>query len=72
MTERNAPMHFNLAATLFGEGDHAGALAHYEDVLELDPGYRRAHYGAGAALAMLGRFDEALAHFERETELHPA
>jgi tetratricopeptide (TPR) repeat protein len=46
-------------ATLIG-GDAAGALAHYQKALELNPHDYQLYYSQGSALARLGRMDEAV------------
>jgi tetratricopeptide (TPR) repeat protein len=45
------------------------ALFWYEQALAIDPGYANAHYGCGAALAELGRHEEAACCFERAYSL---
>lgn len=47
------------------------SLDAYERSLELDPEGLGAHANVAAALERLGRDDEALAHRERDIELHP-
>lgn len=47
------------------------ALADYDRVIELDPGYANAFCNRGAVLEKLQRLDEALASFDRAVELNP-
>ncbi len=65
--------HHALAFIAFdGEWDLAKALKHWEEALELRPGYAAAHNLYGQLLTMLlHRFDEASRHFERARELDP-
>ena len=48
-----------LADTKLRQGDHAGAAALLEPAIEIDPGYRTAHYLLGLAYRGLGREDDA-------------
>jgi tetratricopeptide (TPR) repeat protein len=70
---RSAEAHVSLAfiRSLF-EWDWAGAEPLYRRALALNPGYSRAqHWFAGAFLAVLGRFDEALPEIGVARHLDP-
>ena len=53
------------------EGDWFGAETDYNWAIGLNPSYATAHQWYGALLRDMGRFDEALAEFERARELNP-
>ena len=61
----------NVARARLREGDVEAAVPLLEQALELSPGLARAHYFLGAALRALGRYDEALAHFEAARAQYP-
>jgi tetratricopeptide (TPR) repeat protein len=52
------------ASTLMREGSYEKALAIYEGVLKRVPDAPNIHTNMGFALSQLGRYDEAIAHFE--------
>ena len=54
----------NVARALLREGDVEAAVPLLERALELEPALARAHYFLGTALRTLGRYEEALRHFE--------
>lgn len=51
--------------------DPATAEDEFREALSLDPEFAWAHHGLGAALAMRGQTDAAIASFERAIELRP-
>ncbi len=51
--------------------DPATAEEEFRKALSLEPDFAWAHHGLGAALAMRGQTDEAIASFERAIELRP-
>jgi len=61
----------NVARARLQEGDVETAIPLLEQALELSPGLARAHYFLGTALRALGRYDEALAHFEAARAQYP-
>ena len=52
-------------------GDAKGALAEYDEAVQLDPKGAEAHTGRGGALHRLGRSEEALAALGRTVRLSP-
>ncbi|MCO5170802.1 MAG: tetratricopeptide repeat protein [Planctomycetes bacterium] len=54
-----------------GRGDHRGALADLDRVVELDPGSARAHAHRGTARGILGDHAGALEDYDRSIELDP-
>jgi tetratricopeptide (TPR) repeat protein len=58
-------------AMLANQGDHLGAIQHYEAALRSDPRYATATYNLGTQLAAVGRRDEAVMQFQRAIELRP-
>jgi len=52
-------------------GDAAGAEALFRQACETDPGSVEAHANLGLSLQEQGRFDEAIAHYERRLALQP-
>jgi tetratricopeptide (TPR) repeat protein len=57
---RNEHALYYLGAACYERGDHAKALRAYVDALGIAPGYLGAMIGAGQALRMLGRYDQAI------------
>jgi serine/threonine protein kinase/Tfp pilus assembly protein PilF len=51
--------------------DFAEAEAEYRRAIELNPDYATAHHRYGVFLTAMGRFDEAIAEFERARALDP-
>ncbi len=62
VVEPTATAHRNLGLALETRGDLAGALAHYDAAVRIDPANFVAHYNYGAALLAQGRLDEASRH----------
>ena len=61
----------NAASLRLKAKDHAGALALYEQALELNPDNAQANLGMGIALAAVGRGDEAGAFYARSIAISP-
>ena len=57
-------IHSNLA-------EHETALNYYNQAIELDPGYIKAHNNVGNALNELNRPEEAIVHYEKAISLNP-
>ena len=47
------------------------SLSHYSQAIELQPLLHGARYGLGASLAFLGKYEEALPHFEHTFSINP-
>ena len=59
------------ARKLNNEGHRDQALALYTQVLQADPSSYQAHLGAGAALDLDGKYDDARKHFAKAIEVAP-
>ncbi len=62
---------FAKGVSLHQDGDILGAIGAYEQALRFQPTRIDAHSNLGAALAHLGRFDEATEHYRRALEADP-
>jgi len=56
------------AIALQGKGDLSGALAKWQNALELDPTDARANNGMGIALGMAGKTDDAIPYFRKAVQ----
>jgi tetratricopeptide (TPR) repeat protein len=63
VTGPNALAEQCLGNALLDRGELAGAMAHLERSLAISPNFPDAHNNLGTALAVQGRYDEAIAHF---------
>jgi protein O-mannosyl-transferase len=66
-----AAAHNGLASIAARKGDHAGAIEHYRQSLEMVPDYASAHVHLGSLLAKNGDFENAILHLRRSVELEP-
>ena len=62
---------YDESVALKGQGDLEGAVAKLNQLLAVDPNYVLAHSALGVHLQKLGRFDDAIRHALRVTELEP-
>jgi superkiller protein 3 len=62
---------YDRAVDCVAEGDLEGAVAAYQQAIEVDPDFADAWEGLSMALADLGRFSEAIAAAERVVALVP-
>ena len=69
--ERAAFYRYQLAETLIGTGDRAGAEAAYRDALASDPGSFLAHAGLAHALAAAGDLDGAIGELSAAIAIVP-
>jgi thioredoxin-like negative regulator of GroEL len=60
-TPDDAELRYMLAMEHVTEGDDAGAVRHFEEIMRAAPDYPHAYHQAGRALVRLGRIDEAKA-----------
>ena len=59
----------NVGTILHYQGDYDGAIEVYQETLELDPHFSRAHFYLGASYVQVGKYREAIVEFQRATEL---
>lgn len=62
---------YDEGTALKDQGDLAGAVAKWREILTIDPNYVLAHMALGVHLQKLGQFDDAIKHAKRVTELEP-
>ena len=62
--------HFKRGLDLFGKKDYAGAIAEYDEALQLEPGSAEAYYNRGVAWRDSGQFDRAIRDFQQTIELN--
>ena len=67
----NATFYALRARTLLARREYAQAIVENEKAIELNPTFAAAHCGLGDSLAYEGRYDEAIACFERAIALSP-
>jgi TolB-like protein len=72
LDDKLAEAHTALAMVLYNDFDLAGSISEFKRAIALNPNYANAHYWYGIRpLAILGRFDEAIAEIKRAIELDP-
>jgi tetratricopeptide (TPR) repeat protein len=64
-----AAKEFEKAGKAVRKGDEAGAIAHLQKAIEIDPGYVQAYNNLGARYLRAQQFDKAAAEFEKALEL---
>ncbi|MGB0564167.1 MAG: tetratricopeptide repeat protein [Spirulinaceae cyanobacterium] len=62
---------FNLGVQQYETGDYAGAIAFWDQAIELKPDYYQAWGNRGLGLKNLKRYDEALESYERALKIAP-
>ena len=67
----SAEGHVWLAAVTAAEGDHAGAVRHYDRALEVEPDHSGAMCGKGNALRTIGDQEGAIAAYRSSIEARP-
>jgi tetratricopeptide (TPR) repeat protein len=70
-TSDNFVGHHGLGQALFEMGREDEAIAHYQQALQINPGYAVAHYNLGIALFRKGKVDEAIAHYQQALQIKP-
>jgi len=63
VTSDNAPAHVFLAQTLYAQGRHEEAIAHYTEAARLQPNELGTVYNLGLALYLDGRMEKAIGRF---------
>jgi Flp pilus assembly protein TadD len=71
VTENNWVAHTNLGAVLSDQGRIDEAVAHYQEVIRIDPLSPSARFNLAAALAKGDRIDEALKLYNEAVEMRP-
>jgi len=61
--------YYGLAICLEAKGKPEEAIDLYREALERNPSHEAAHYNLGYALASMGRFRDALPHFQKASRL---
>jgi tetratricopeptide (TPR) repeat protein len=69
--QERARLRLGAGVLLLGEGRGEGAIDELAAAVELDPGLRLARMQLAGALAQRGRYEEAIAHFDRLLADHP-
>ncbi len=62
---------YDEGTALKDQGDLEGAVAKWREILTIDPDYVLAHMALGVHLQKLGKFEDAIKHAVRVTELEP-
>ncbi len=69
---QGAQIHYDLGVHAQQAGDVQGALAEFQNALNLDPGFAEAHHAIGLLLdRSFHRPEEAVAHFGKALEIRP-
>ena len=61
----------NLGNALLQNGDVDDAITHFQEALQINPGYAEAHINLGNALFQRGKVDEAIAQYQRALQINP-
>ena len=63
--------HYNQGLTLYGQGNHADAVAEYDKALALDPNNGEIHMAKSMAWQQLKEYENALEAAKRAVQLEP-
>ena len=55
----------------YEQGDHVQAIAHYNEILSIDPNHTGAIYDKGLSLDVLGKHEDAIAHYDMVLSVEP-
>jgi tetratricopeptide (TPR) repeat protein len=61
----------NLGVVTAAQGDHLGAIGHFDRAIAAEPRYASAHYNRAIALAALGQVGQAIESFSRACAIEP-
>jgi tetratricopeptide (TPR) repeat protein len=67
---QDAEFWFEQGNQKYMNGDFIGAIASYDQALEIKPDYHQAWDGRGVALGNLGRYEEAIASYDQALEIN--
>jgi tetratricopeptide (TPR) repeat protein len=71
-TAGNYTAHYNLGvALLAGQGRIEETIEHFQQALQINPGYADAHNNLGLALEKQGKIEEAIEHFRQAFQINP-
>jgi tetratricopeptide (TPR) repeat protein len=70
-TSDNYVAHFTLGNVLRQQGRMAEAAAHYQNAVQIRPGYPQAQINLGEALLLKGEVDHAITHFQIALQINP-
>lgn len=72
ITDPNISKMYDAAIKLNAEGNPEGCVEALKKILTIDPNHVQTHMALGVHCHKLGRFDEAIQHAKKVTELEPA
>jgi len=70
-TSGNVLAQNNLGEALLRMGRDDEALVHFQEALQIDSRYARAHYNLGNLFHRMGKDDEAMVHFQEALQINP-
>lgn len=62
---------YNIGWAYYNKKDYVNAEMYYQQALEIEPDYARAHWGLGVIYLTSGKLDSALGHFEKAVQKEP-
>ncbi len=68
---RSSTAHYNLARSLARQGNHADAIRHYVEAIEVRPDDADAHNNLGVLLMLRGEFEASMQEFQKATRINP-
>jgi Tfp pilus assembly protein PilF len=71
-TQDNDVAHLNLGLVFLQNGNVDGAIAEYQNALQINPNVAEAHYNLGVAFLQTGKVDDALNQFQAALKINPA
>ena len=70
-TSNNLVAHLDLGEALVEQGRVDEAMVHFQQALQIRPGYAETYYNLGNALLQQGRVNEAIGHFQQALQIRP-